>query len=78
MHRNAMRPSPLGPTFMIEVMSFGAFGAQPCQASKTWAARDRGSVQDTPKTTARATGTAPIENCVTTPKLPPPPPRQAQ
>jgi hypothetical protein len=32
MQRIEMRPFPAGPTFMIEVISFGALGAQLCQA----------------------------------------------
>jgi hypothetical protein len=32
MHRIKIKPFPPGPTFMIEVMELGAFGAQVCQA----------------------------------------------
>ncbi len=54
----------------------GAFGAQDCQAAITLAAFDQG--QDRKKTTGVGAGTVRKWNQVAMPKLPPPPPRQAQ
>src|ERR1700750_812828 len=54
----------------------GACGAQFCQAAITLAAWDHG--QDRKNSTMFPTGWVPKVNEVTTPKLPPPPPRQAQ
>src|ERR1700732_3868976 len=78
MHRSKMRPFPAGPTFMMEVMVLGAFGAHACQAVKMRAACACDSVQDTPNTTATLSGNTLSLNCVAMPKLPPPPPRHAQ
>src|ERR1700722_12705946 len=54
----------------------GAYGAQDCQPEMTRAAWDQG--QDKKNRTMSAAGWVPKVNEVTTPKLPPPPPRQAQ
>ena len=54
----------------------GACGAQDCQAAITRAACDHG--QDRKNRTIWPTGRVRKVNEVTTPKLPPPPPRQAQ
>src|SRR5581483_40455 len=54
----------------------GACGAQDCQAEITFAACDHG--QDRKNRTMFPTWRVPKVNEVTTPKLPPPPPRQAQ
>src|SRR5580704_10105156 len=54
----------------------GAFGAQDCQAAITRAACDHG--QDRKNSTMPLAGWVRYVNEVTTPKLPPPPPRQAQ
>src|SRR5215813_13187543 len=54
----------------------GACGAQDCQAAITRAACDHG--QDRKNRTIWPTGWVRKVNEVTTPKLPPPPPRQAQ
>src|SRR5271169_3762617 len=54
----------------------GACGAQDCQAAITLAACDHG--QDRKNRTISPAGWVPKVNEVTTPKLPPPPPRQAQ
>src|SRR5258708_94603 len=78
MQRIEMRPFPAGPSFMMEVIVLGAFGAQACQAANIRAACDCDSVQDTPNTRALASGNAFSVNCVAMPKLPPPPPRHAQ
>jgi len=60
------------------VMAFGAWGAHACQAVKIRAACDCDNFQDTPNTTACANGNTLMVNWVTMPKLPPPPPLQAQ
>ena len=54
----------------------GACGAQDCQAEITRAARDHG--QDRKNSTISPAGWVVKVNELTTPKLPPPPPRQAQ
>src|ERR1700683_5016737 len=54
----------------------GACGAQDCQPAMTRAACDHG--QDRKKRTMSPAGWVRNVNEVTTPKLPPPPPRQAQ
>src|SRR5271165_4688147 len=56
--------------------SSGACGAQDCQAEITRAACDHG--QDRKNSTISPAGRVVKVNEVTTPKLPPPPPRQAQ
>src|SRR6476660_6391980 len=78
MQRMVMMPPPAGPTFMIDVMVPGAFGAQACQAANSCAARDCESFHDTPNTRAVFSGKTLSVNPVATPKLPPPPPRHAQ
>src|SRR6478672_2985068 len=60
----------------LDQSASGACGAQDCQAEITRAARDHG--QDRKNRTICPTGWVPKVNEVTTPKLPPPPPRQAQ
>ena len=50
--RIEIRPPAAGPTFMMEVIVAGAFGAQACQAEKIRAAWDCDSFQDTPNTRA--------------------------
>src|SRR5204863_7584522 len=78
MQRIMILPLPAGPTFMIEVIVLGAFGAQACQAANSRAACVCDNIQETPNTLAVASGNTPILNSVATPNLPPPPPRQAQ
>jgi hypothetical protein len=78
MQRMVIRPFPAGPTFMIDVIVLGAFGAQACQAANIRAACDCDRFQETPNTSAVCSGKARITNWVATPKLPPPPPRHAQ
>src|ERR1700719_3237627 len=78
MDRSKMTPFPAGPTFMMEVMVLGAFGAHACQAAKMRAACACDSVHDTPNTRALLSAHALNVNCVAMPKLPPPPPRHAQ
>src|SRR5260370_31709983 len=56
--------------------SSGACGAQDCQAEITWPACDHG--QERKNKMISPAGCVPKVNEVTTPKLPPPPPRQAQ
>ena len=65
-------------TFMMEVMLLGAFGAQACHAAKSLTAAASDSVQVTPNTSALFSGKTFSLNSVAMPKLPPPPPLQAQ
>src|ERR1043166_6929357 len=60
----------------LDQSASGACGAQDCQAEITRAACDHG--QDRKNRTIWPTGWVRKVNEVTTPKLPPPPPRQAQ
>src|SRR5215469_5195180 len=78
MQRMVMAPPPAEPTFMIEVMLLGAFGAQACHAANSFAARACVNFQDSPNTSAVLSGKMCSLNSVAMPKLPPPPPRQAQ
>ena len=63
---------------MMEVMVLGAFGAQLCQALKTLAAFGCDSSHETPNTSTSLRGKMRNTNWVAIPKLPPPPPLQAQ
>jgi hypothetical protein len=63
---------------MIEVMVAGALGDQACQAANNRAACAFDSFQETPNTSAVLSGKTFSVNRVAMPKLPPPPPRQAQ
>src|SRR5260370_30250826 len=60
----------------LDQRASGASGAKDCQAEITRAACDHG--QDRKNKTISPAGWVPKVNDVTTPKLPPPPPRQAQ
>ena len=62
----------------MEVMVLGAFGAQLCQALKTRAAFDCDNSHETPNTSTLPSGKIRNRNWVAIPKLPPPPPLQAQ
>src|SRR5580692_7698324 len=65
-------------TFMMEVMLSGAFGAQACHAANSLVAAACDNVQVTPNTSALFSGKTCSLNSVAMPKLPPPPPLQAQ
>ena len=78
MHRIRIALPAVGPSFMMEVMVLGAFGAQLCQALKTRAAFGCDSSHETPNTSTSLRGKMRNTNWVAMPKLPPPPPLQAQ
>jgi hypothetical protein len=78
MHCSEIKPSPPGPTFMMELMELGAFGAQLCQVLKTRAAFDCDSIHEMSNTKTSVSGKMRKTNWVAIPKLPPPPPLQAQ
>ena len=69
MHRILIEPPPPGPTFMMEVMVLGAFGAQSCQELKTRAACDCDSSHETPNTNTLPRGKMRNTNWVAIPKL---------
>ena len=73
--RGAPEP-PVVPSDRIDVSAPGACGANRCQAAIASLAWDHG--QDTKKYAARETRCVRSVSEVTTPKLPPPPPRHAQ
>src|SRR6201999_647724 len=60
----------------LDHSSSGACGAQDCQAASTRCACDQGQLRK--NSTMSPAGWVVKVNEVTTPKLPPPPPRQAQ
>ena len=60
------------------VIASGALGAHACQALNSATARSIGTDQETEKMASSLSGTSLKRNVVATPKLPPPPPRQAQ
>src|ERR1700737_384473 len=78
MHRIEIALPAVGPSFMMEVMVLGAFGAQLCQALKMRAAFGCDSSHETPNTSTSLSGKMRNTNWVAMPKLPPPPPLQAQ
>ena len=78
MRRIVIKPPPAGPTFMIDGIVAGAFGAQCCHAAKIFAACDCNNFQDTPNTGPVASGNTLCRNSIATPKLPPPPPLHTQ
>src|ERR1700758_4348308 len=78
MQRIVMAPPPAEPTFMIGVILAGAVGAQAAQAANSFAACVCVNLQDTPNTSALASGNTSSLNSVAMPKLPPPPPLHAQ
>ena len=76
--RSAMVPEPLFTILKMDVIGFGALGAQLCQAFITALARPGGSCQPIPKTVTCFTTWHLNTKRVTTPKLPLPAPRHAQ
>src|SRR3954451_3708614 len=78
MQRNESFPSDRLPSFMIEVMAFGAKGAHCCQALNRRTALALVSLHVTPNTRTSVKGCTRNENSVAIPNEPPPPPRHAQ
>src|SRR5208283_3140333 len=64
MQRMVMRPFAAEPTFMIDVMFDGAFGAQSCHAANSCAAFAFDNFQETPNTTTEFNGITLILNSV--------------
>ena len=71
-----VRPPGAAARCRFDQSASGAFGAQDCQAAITLAAFDQG--QERKNSTGDGAGTVLNWNQVAMPKLPPPPPRQAQ